>query len=49
MSQFLGVLRDAVPVVLGVFLVYLAFAVPRWIARGVEVVLDWVATLSKRH
>lgn len=47
MSGFLDVLRDAAPVLLGVFLVYLAFAVPRWIARGLEQLLDWVTTLWK--
>jgi hypothetical protein len=48
-NSLLDVLRDAAPVVLGVFFVYLAFAVPPWIARGVERVLDWVAALCRRR
>lgn len=47
MSGIFEVLREAAPVLLGVFLVYLAFALPRWIARGLEQLLDWVTTLWK--
>ncbi len=49
MNDFVEVLREAAPIVLGVFLVYLAFALPAWLARGAETVLDWGARVFGRR